>query len=469
MTSEMSSENNKIIVVGGGPVGALTAILMSQRGFQVDLYEASTDIRKQKVPAGRSINLCLSYRGIEALKRAGIDDIVSTDAVPLRSRYIHLMDGRKSVQNYGGGNYLYSIGRGDLNKKLLSFAEKRDNINIHFEQKTVRVDVEIPSMTFKGKDGLITTVDDAKIIIGCDGAYSVVRMNMLRNRLDFSQSYIDLGYKELTIPPTAAGEYAIPPNHIHIWPRKKFSVVGLPNLDKSFTCTLLMRVDEQENITSGEDVVNIFETHFKEIAPLIKMDTVKESFFKFPPWPMVTVRCKPYHFKDRAVLLGDAAHAVVPFGGQGLNCGLEDTLILDELMDKFDDDFSVVLPKFSELRLDACNELANLALHNYKQVHSGVANPWYIFQQKVVAGLRFFLPNTYIPRFNLMTFTRIPYHEVVKQADKQDRAMNASIIAIGCSIFGIGAYSLSKFFTEACLGCLGSMQQFRERIMDLNA
>lgn len=463
MTSQISDKQKRVVVAGGGPVGTLTAILLKRRGFHVDLYEAATDIRAQEAASGRSINLALSFRGISALERAGVGDVIDTLGVVVHSRYIHAMNGKQYSLPYGKGRYLYSIGRADLNKSLLTIAENM-HVGLHFGQKLTRADASIPTATFKGKNGQVTTVNNAKVLLGCDGAYSAVRMNMLKNRMDFSQSYIELGYKELCIPPTSSGEYALKPNHIHLWPRQDFVLLALPNLDKSFTGTLIMPFADYDKITAGDDVVKFFDKYFKDLIPLVGKKSLKESFFAFPPLPMVTVRCKPYHYKDKAVLLGDAAHAVIPFAGQGLNCGLEDTLVFDELMAECGDDFSKVLPKFSEARMPPCNELANLAMYNYMEMRSGVASPSFLLQKKIGDILHYFLPDTYIPRFTMVTFTRIAYDEIARRARKQDNAMSSGLLAFGLSALAVAVFSLGKMCAEVDVWNPGAIQYFTQQV-----
>nr|XP_039265002.1 kynurenine 3-monooxygenase-like [Styela clava] len=425
----MAEHNGKAIVVGGGPVGTLTAVFLGRRGFHVDLYEARSDIRSAENVSGRSINLALSVRGLSALKHGGIEERIRSIGIPMHSRYIHTGKGSYTIPYGKKGQYLLSTDRLELNRQLLSVAEKSENVNLYFEHKLVNCDTRIPSATFQKAGSEITKTGD--VLIGCDGAYSAVRRQMLKGRMDFSQFYIEHGYKELCIPPTADGEYAMPPNHLHIWPRHEYMLIALPNLDKSFTCTLFMPFSKYEQIVTGNDVIDFFNVNFNDVVPLIGDSLLRTSFFELPPLPVVTVKCSPFHHGKTALLLGDAAHAVVPFYGQGLNAGLEDALIFDGLVDKFGCDFEQIVPKFSEVRVKAAHAIADLSLYNYMEMRSHVATPWFLLRKKVDGFLNILFPSSFIPRYSMVTFTRIPYDQALKRAKVQDKIVDNGIIIAG--------------------------------------
>uniref|UniRef100_H2Z2S8 FAD-binding domain-containing protein n=1 Tax=Ciona savignyi TaxID=51511 RepID=H2Z2S8_CIOSA len=372
-------------------VGALHACLLSQRGYNVDLYEARKDVRKSDTASGRSINLALSYRGIQSLKKAGLDDKIIKLGTAMHSRMIHPLNKPCYEIPYGKKEqYLLSIDRLKLNQDLLSAAEERENVKIHFSSKLVSCDLNSSSALFKTYGILFYTVEQkSKVIFGCDGAYSAVRRQMQREVFDYAQSYIPHSYKELSIPATKKGEYALPPNHLHIWPRHKLMLIALPNQNRSFTCTLFMPVEEFERIQTGDDAVQFFNQMFPDALPLIGEDFLKKDFFHLPPLRIITVKCSPYHYKNTAALLGDAAHSITPFYGQGLNAGLEDTLLFDELMEKYDCDFDTILPKYSEMRCSDGHAISELSHQNYIEV----------------------------------AFTRIRYHQVILQSERANKVI----------------------------------------------
>ena len=313
------------MVVGGGPVGVMQAIFLAKRGYQVELYESKKDIREVKLGRGRSINLALSHRGREALRAIGYEEDILKAAIPMYSRYIHLANGRISVQPYGvKGQGILSVDRQKLNEFLLTKAEELPNIKIHFEHKLVRSSLETATHIFSTPNQKEVTAKYA-FTFGCDGAYSTVRRQLMRwGRLDYSQTYIEHGYKELTMPPTQDGDYAIPCNYLHIWPRQEFMMIALPNTDKSFTLTLFMPFTVFDKIKTKEDLMAFFTANFPDSIDKIGADNLVNDFFENPLGPLIAIKCFPYYLGSNVVIMGDAAHAVVPFYGQGLNTGMED-------------------------------------------------------------------------------------------------------------------------------------------------
>ncbi|XP_056291949.1 kynurenine 3-monooxygenase [Pseudoliparis swirei] len=392
-----------VAVVGGGLVGALNACFFAKRGFNVEVYETREDIRRAEVVTGRSINLALSHRGRQALKEVGLEEQIVSKGIPMSSRMIHSLSGTQSQIPYGRrGQFILSVDRANLNKELLTEAETFPNTKLNFDHKLQDWSPETGEMTFVRSDGSARRVR-ADLVVGCDGAFSALRKRfMRRSRFDFSQTYIPHGYMELTIPPAAGGEFAMKPNHLHIWPRNTFMMIALPNLDKTFTCTLFMPFEDFEKITTGDEVIDFFQQFFPDAIPLIGVDALQRDFFRLPGQPMVSIKCSPYHIGDKCVLMGDAAHAVVPFYGQGMNAGFEDCLVFGEIMDQMDEDFSAVLPEYSRVRVPDDHAIADLAMYNYIEMRAHVNSNWFLFRKRVDDLLHFLLPKTVVPLYTMV-------------------------------------------------------------------
>uniref|UniRef100_A0A3B4YH24 Kynurenine 3-monooxygenase n=1 Tax=Seriola lalandi dorsalis TaxID=1841481 RepID=A0A3B4YH24_SERLL len=373
-----------VAVVGGGLVGALNACFFAKRGFDVEVFESREDIRKAKIVKGRSINLALSHRGRQALKRVGMEDKIVSQGIPMHARMIHSPSGKQSPIPYG------KKGQVRLPSQLTMADGSNDQIK-------------------------------ADLIVGCDGAFSAIRKQFLRrSRFNYSQTYIPHGYMELTMPPID-GEFAMKPNYLHIWPRNTFMMIALPNLDKTFTCTLFMPFDEFEKITTGDEVIEFFQKYFSDTIPLIGVDALKRDYFRLPAQAMVSVKCSPYHINDKCVLMGDAAHAVVPFYGQGMNAGFEDCIVFDEILEQLNEDFSAVLPEYTRVRVPDDHAIADLAMYNYIEMRAHVNSKWFLFRKHVDNVLHCIMPKTIIPLYTMVTFTRTRYHEAVKRWHWQDK------------------------------------------------
>ncbi|XP_074502933.1 kynurenine 3-monooxygenase [Sebastes fasciatus] len=433
------STKKKVVVVGGGLVGALNACFFAKRGFDVEVFETREDIRQAKVVKGRSINLALSHRGRQALKHVGLEDKIVSQGIPMHARMIHSLSGKQSTIPYGKkGQFILSVDRANLNKELLTEAETYPNTKLNFDHKLQDWSAKTGLMTFDRSDGSSEQIK-ADLIVGCDGAFSAIRKQFLRlSRFNYSQTYIPHGYMELTMPPIN-GEFAMKPNYLHIWPRNTFMMIALPNMDKTFTCTLFMPFEEFEKITTGDEVIEFFQKYFPDTIPLIGVDALKTDYFRLPGQAMVSIKCSPYHIGDKCVLMGDAAHAVVPFYGQGMNAGFEDCIVFEEIMDQFSEDFSAVLPEYSRVRVPDDHAIADLAMYNYIEMRAHVNSKWFLFRKHVDNVLHFLMPKTIVPLYTMVTFTRTRYHEAVDRLHWQDKVINRSLLlsatgaVLGCS------------------------------------
>uniref|UniRef100_A0A3B5K254 Kynurenine 3-monooxygenase n=1 Tax=Takifugu rubripes TaxID=31033 RepID=A0A3B5K254_TAKRU len=435
MEETTSRSSSKVVaVVGGGLVGALNACFFAKRGFQVELFEAREDIRRARHVKGRSINLALSHRGRQALQHVGMEEKIVSQGIPMNARMIHSPSGKLSSIPYG------KKGQVDFRKETclmcrpvrcfaLTEAETYPNMQLNFDHKLQDWSAETGLMTFARSDGSVQEIQ-ADLIVGCDGAFSAIRKQFLRrSRFNYSQTYIPHGYMELTMPPVH-GEFAMEPNYLHIWPRNTFMMIALPNLDKTFTCTLFMPFEEFEKITTGEEVMEFFHRYFPDTIPLIGADALKRDYFRLPAQAMVSVKCSPYHIGDKCVLMGDAAHAVVPFYGQGMNAGFEDCVVFDEMMEQFKEDLSkcVVLPEYTRVRVPDDHAIADLAMYNYVEMRAHVNSRWFLFRKLLDSFLYAIMPKTIIPLYTMVTFTRTPYHEAVERWHWQNKVINGGLL-----------------------------------------
>ncbi|XP_068877998.1 kynurenine 3-monooxygenase isoform X2 [Aphelocoma coerulescens] len=409
----------RVAIIGGGLVGTLNACFFARRGFHVHVYEAREDIRVASFARGRSINLALSHRGRQALRAVGMEEQIVAKGIPMQARRIHTPSGKKYSIPYGKKNqYILSVDRANLNKELLTAAEKYSNTKLFFGHKLLGCNAELGTLTIKRSDQqtLEVTYD---LIVGCDGAFSTVRKQFMRQtRFNYSHEYIPHGYMELTIPPKDGD-------------------------DKSFTCTLFMPFEEFEKLTTGEQVLDFFQTYFPDAIPLIGEQELKHDYFLLPAQAMISVKCSSYNLSSRCVLMGDAAHAVVPFYGQGMNAGFEDCLVFDELMDQFHNDLGACLPEFSRLRVPDDHAISDLAMYNYVEMREHVNSMWFIFRKHVDNFLHALMPSTIVPLYTMVTFTRIRYHEALQRWKWQTKVINRGLFVVGAAGLG-GTYLLIK-------------------------
>jgi kynurenine 3-monooxygenase len=428
----MSDQKQSIAVVGAGLVGTLISIYLKRRGYAVSLFERRGDMRKQEVGAGRSINLALSNRGIKALNEVSLADAIRANAIPMHGRMVHALDGQHNLFPYGKeGQFINSISRSGLNMVLLDEAEKL-GVEILFNAKIDSIDiantriVHGPWSIVDSNVGHRPSTMDYGLIIGADGAYSAVRNAFqISDRFDYSQTYIEHGYKELTIPADAQGGFRMAKNALHIWPRESFMLIALPNPDGSFTCTLFFPFEGPvsfASIKNKEDGRAFFSKYFPDALAL--MPTFDDDFTNNPVSSLVTVRCFPWT-KNNSLLIGDAAHGIVPFYGQGMNAGFEDCRVLNELLDAHQDDWKKVLPEFQSLRKPDADAIAQLALDNFIEMRDLVDDPQFILRKKIEANLHQLFPDHWVPLYSMVTFQEdMRYSDALKTGQKQKAIMD---------------------------------------------
>ena len=415
----------KVTIAGAGLVGSLEAIYLSKKGFDVEVFERRPDMRKVQLAAGRSINLALSTRGWNALKKVGVNTEVEKMAIPMYKRVMHAVDGTLTDQQYGqDGEAIFSVSRGGLNQLLMNLAGEQDNVNMHFNYRCKDVDLQTASATFEHKDGTEKVVD-ADMIIGADGAYSVIRSKMMKqDRFQYSQHYIEHGYKELTIPANSDGSHKLEVNALHIWPRGNYMLIALPNMDGSFTCTLFFPFEGEHSFNNLKTEVQVY-NFFKEVFPdtLDLIPNLVEEYFNNPTSSLAIMRCDPWVVDDKVLLIGDAAHATVPFYGQGMNAGFEGCFVLDELMDKHGDDFMSCFKEYSEIRKPDGDGVQDLSLHNFIVMRDKTADPQFLLQKKIELQFSKKHPKKWLPLYSMVSFSNIRYSDAWKIGQHQEELM----------------------------------------------
>jgi kynurenine 3-monooxygenase len=416
----------KITLIGAGLNGPLLAILLAQRGFAVEIYERRPDMRRVRMSAGRSINLALSTRGIHALQQAGLWERMRNIIIPMKGRMMHSVAGALTFQPYGQNEaeVINSISRAELNIALVNAAEEQ-GATIHFNRRCTGYDWKTGAIRLRDEETGKETTLEAEVVIGCDGSASSIRAEMLRmNRFNFSQQYLDYGYKELTIPAGPQGEHLLETHALHIWPRGNHMLIALPNIDGTFACILFLPfegADSFAGLTTTAQVGQFFESRFPDAVPL--MPQLAENYFANPTGAMVTIKCSPWHVEGKALLLGDAVHAIVPFFGQGLNCGFEDCSSLVELLDRDGADWPSTFAKFENERRVNTDAIADMAIENFTEMRDRVADSRFLFRKKVELALEQRYPQLFVPKYAMVTFHRIPYSIALARGAVQDRML----------------------------------------------
>ncbi len=417
-------KNQHIAIAGAGLVGSLLSIYLAQRGHQVSVFERRPDMRRQTLDGGRSINLALSNRGLRALDDAGLTAEIRKAAIPMHGRVMHDREGRLTFQPYGKeGQFINSISRSNLNIVLMDKAESL-GVEFRFENRITAVDLDKSQLSFQHPTSSIQhRVFDA--IIGADGAFSAVRSSIqITDRFDYSQNYIAHGYKELHIPATESGAYRLEKNALHIWPRESFMLIALPNPDGSFTCTLFFPFEGPlsfHSLKTENEVRNFLKEIFPDAFAL--MPNVADIFMNSPASSLVTVKCFPWT-KNKTLLIGDAAHAIVPFYGQGMNAGFEDCRVLNQLLDE-SSDWSNLFIEFQKLRKPDTDAIAQLALDNFVEMRDSVADAKFLLRKKIEAKLNQQFPEKWIPLYSMVTFRdEIRYSDASAIGQKQKKIMD---------------------------------------------
>lgn len=423
----------KFVLIGSGLAGGLLAAYFGRRGYEVDLYERRADPRAGNFVGGRSINLALSTRGIHALQQLGIADEVLRHAIPMRGRMIHDRAGELHFAPYDRdpNKHINSIGRAALNTTVIEAALRYPNVRVLFNHRCTDIDLTQAVAYLDAGQRQVTARGDA--VIGVDGAFSAVRQAMQKklDRFEYDESYLAHGYKELTIPPGPNGEWRMEKEALHIWPRKSFMMIALPNPDGSFTCTLFWEFKGPrsfETTTSDDEVRAFFEEEFRDAVPL--MPALLEEYHENPTGSLVTIRCAPWYYKDKVALVGDAAHAVVPFYGQGMNAAFEDCVVLDECLAQFPANRERAFAEYFSRRKENADALADLAVENFIEMRDKTASKVFRAKKKLDHALEGLLPGIYLPLYAMVTFTRIPYATAARRARVQDAILYGSLAAL---------------------------------------
>ena len=416
-----------ITLIGSGLAGPLLAIELKKRGYPVQLFERRPDMRRVAISAGRSINLALSTRGIHALQQAGLWDDMRKIIVPMKGRMMHSIAGDLTFQRYGkdDSEVINSISRAELNIALMNAAEER-GVQIGFNQRCVGYDSRKGALEIRNEEtGEIREIV-SEVVIATDGSGSAIRTEMLKlPRFNFSQQYLDYGYKELTIPAGANGEFQLEPHALHIWPRGSFMLIALPNIDGTFACILFLPFEGENSfalLDSGDKALAFFEKQFPDALRL--MPRLAENYEANPVGAMVTIKCAPWHQDGKTLLLGDAAHAIVPFFGQGLNCAFEDVTCFLELLDAHGAQWGTLFTKFEHARKENTDAIADLAVENFVEMRDRVSDPHFLFRKKVELALEARYPGVFIPKYAMVTFHRLPYSVAAARGRVQDRMLS---------------------------------------------
>lgn len=471
------SEERPVIVVGAGLVGGAIAALLGQRGYKVEIYEKRPDQRIAETAEAarlshlgqstdalkRSINLALSHRGRSCLKALGLEDKVLAECVRMPCRAIHDLQGTITTQPYGVGDQaIWSASRSLLNRVVMEACEKNSsgNVKAFFEYGLRSVDAEGTAVFEHGPTKSTKTVKGC-LVLGCDGAYSAVRNSMLRlSRVNFSREFIPHGYKELNVPPLTNSDgspsFALAvPNALHIWPRHHFMMIALPNPDFSFTCTLFAPWIELDKLDGDAALVRpFFEKHFSDVLPLIP--ELEKQFKTNPSSALVMTHTNPWSVGGKIGLLGDAAHAIVPFYGQGANAGFEDCLVFCECLEAVtaaasaeqakgkESLLTAALSKYAALRKPEGDAIARLSLDNYVEMRHKTASPLFLLRKQFENLLHAVMPETWIPLYSMVAFTRIPYSQVIQRAERQERILDWTFGAAAAGLAAGLAYAAVK-------------------------
>jgi kynurenine 3-monooxygenase len=418
----------KIVLIGAGLTGPLLATYLAKRGFNVEIFERRPDMRKTPINAGRSINLAVSLRGIHALKEVGLFNNIKNILIPMKGRIIHDLNGSTRFLPYGQDDkeVINSVSRSELNMRLINLAEKTDKVTIHFIQRCLGMDFKKKIISFINETSKEKIYLESDCVIGTDGSASVLRDSM-GNIEGHTEEYFPLGhgYKELSIPADDNGNYKMEPHALHIWPRGNYMLIALPNQDCSFTCTLFFPMKGNvsfESLKTISHIASFFEEQFPDVIDL--MPNVVHQYISYPTSTLGTVRSEPWNVDDLALIIGDAAHAIVPFFGQGMNAAFEDCTIFNAMMDDYSGEWKKMFSDFSEKRKQDTDAIADMAIENYIEMRDLVNDPDFLLAKEIERKLEEKFPEKFIPRYSMVSFHRIPYAEVYARGQKQTAIVN---------------------------------------------
>lgn len=426
----MKAQQQRVTIGGGGPVGTLMAIFLAKKGIEVDLYEKRGDPRLEKQAEGRSINLALSLRGLSALKEAGIEAQLLSYAIPMKGRLVHTINDAPPTHfipySLNQNNVIYSIRRFELNKLILEQAAAYPNINFHFNEECLGIDLKAHTIQFKNKKNHRIHTEPFSILFDSEGLWSPIRSSLLNiPYTNFSQQYIEFDYKELTIPAlNLNGGYAIEKNAFHLWPRTTHLMIALPNPDGSFTCTLFLphkgnhSFDSFKNVAAASDFL---QREFPDALALSKQ--MPEQLVKHPTGRLATVTITPWSFGERILLIGDAAHGIVPFYGQGLNCGFEDCSFLNHCISQYPGDWKQIFATYENERRKNTEAIAQLSMDNFLELRKTAADPIFKLKRELETLLEQKYPGEFLSKYSMVTFSQIPYEEALKKGRRQDRLL----------------------------------------------
>jgi kynurenine 3-monooxygenase len=411
-------------IVGAGLVGSLWSIFLAKAGYKLNIVESRGDLRKADISAGKSINLAFSKRGWTAFKSAGIESEIEDIVIPMHGRTMHDLEGNLTFQPYGQEDQaIYSVSRAGINCRMMDVAEKYGDTNIFFNEKCVNVDSENGIVYLENTKTGKTSELKSDLVFGTDGAFSAVRYRALQklDRFQYSQNYIEDGYREILLPANEDGSYKLEKNSLHIWPRGRFMLIALPNEDGSFTCTLFMPFDDHEyafnKLKSRDHVERFFQIMFPDFFQMLP--DIADVWENHPLSSLAIIRCYPWTH-GKTALMGDAAHATVPFYGQGMNCGFEDCRIMWELMQEHNEDWPTIFKQYEQVRKPEGDAVQDLSLHNYHVMRDYVADPTFLLQKKFERRIESLYPTKYTPLYSQVSFTNTPYTEALKNGQEQD-------------------------------------------------
>lgn len=411
-------------IVGAGLVGSLWAVYLAKAGYKVTIFEVRSDLRKADISAGKSINLALSTRGWKAFKTVGVEKQIEEIAIPMYGRTMHDLEGNLTHQPYGQeGQAIYSVSRAGINCKMMDLAENEGGATIHYNHKCIGADLKEGIIYLENTQTGEKITHQSDVVFGTDGAFSAIRYNAMQkvDRFNYSQNYIEDGYREILLPANEDGSYKLDKNALHIWPRGRFMLIALANEDGSFTCTLFMPFEGDKfafnKLNSKTDVENFFAEVFPDFYSM--MPNIADAWEDHPLSSLAIIRCYPWTH-GKTALMGDAAHATVPFYGQGMNAGFEDCTVMWELMQKHNENWDLVFEEYQQLRKPDGDAVQDLSLHNYYVMRDYVADPEFLLQKKFELKIQELYPEAYTPLYSQVSFSNIRYSEALKKGKEQD-------------------------------------------------